>query len=427
MAGTQRGAAIAGSMIGPPIRIGLAALLLAGCAVSRQPAAGGWIGAWGFPPAASTPSPAPGADNSPAPEFEDVTLRQLVRITIASGAVRIRYSNEFGERTLQIGAVHVALTDRDGSIVPGSDHTVTFEGQGSVAIPAHAPALSDPVAWDLPVFSRLSISTYLPAATAAPAHRASQYVSSHGNFTASQSLPGASLLRSGTLVTRLEVRPAQPGRVLVTLGDSITEGFGSSVNEFRGWADRLADRLSRQAGAPHWTVVNAGINSNRLLHDGPGTGALARFDRDVLAVPGLALVMVLEGINDIGYGHMVPADAVGADAIIRAYRQLIERAHSHGVGMIAGTIPPFEGSHYYDARGEAIRQEINRWIRSSGAFDAVVDFDAVLRDPAHPSQVLPDLQRGDHLHPNDSGYLAMADAVDLTLFKRLQDGIGAVR
>jgi lysophospholipase L1-like esterase len=226
-------------------------------------------------------------------------------------------------------------------------------------------------------------------------------------------MPGAELQRTGALVSRVEVVSTGARWTVVALGDSITEGFGSTVNEFRDWPDRLAERLSHDRRTRAWSVVNAGINSNRLLHDGPGMGALARFDRDVLSVPSAALVVVAEGINDIGYSHTVPVEAVSADDIVAAYRQLIARAHARGVGIVGCTLSPFAGSHYFTAQGEQIRQDVNRWIRTAGEFDGIVDFDAVLRDPANPAEVNSRLQRGDHLHPNDAGYAALADAVDL--------------
>jgi lysophospholipase L1-like esterase len=204
--------------------------------------------------------------------------------------------------------------------------------------------------------------------------------------------------------------------VVVTLGDSITEGFGSTVNEFRGWPDRLAERLAENRATRDWSVVNAGINSNRLLHDGPGAGALARFDRDVLSVPGVSAVILMEGINDIGYSTTVPPEAVTAADIITAYRQILERAHARGLAVFGATLTPFEGAHYYSAAGDAMRRAVNEWIRSSGEFDGVIDFDAALRDPANPAEMNASLQRGDHLHPNDSGYAVMANAVDLNLF-----------
>lgn len=398
------------------------ALLIGGSAPAKDRPAADWVGAWGFPPNSFVPTPVPpnpaSRTNASVPDFNDVTVRQIVRISAEAKRVRIRLSNEFADRPMQLGSVHVALAAEDGATVPGSDHVVTFSGKAATTIPAHAPLLSDPIDWALPALTKLSISVYLPEDTVSPAHRASEYLSSSGDFTAAPRMPGATLARAGALVSEVDIQSLRARRVVVTLGDSITEGFGSAVNEFHGWPDRLADRLSKSADASRWSVLNAGINSNRLLHDGPGDGALARFDRDVLSVPGVSMVLLLEGINDIGYGRTVPAQAVTAADIIGAYSQLIARAHEHGIAVVSGTIPPFENSHYYGAAGEQTRQAVNQWIRSSGAFDGIVDFDALLRDPAHPTQVKEALQRGDHLHPNDAGYAAMGDAIDLKLFER---------
>jgi lysophospholipase L1-like esterase len=207
----------------------------------------------------------------------------------------------------------------------------------------------------------------------------SEYVSTSGNFTAAAQLPGATLVRSGALVSGVEIISSTANRTVVTFGDSITEGFGSTVNAFRGWPDRLAERLAANPTTRAWSVVDAGI-------------------------------------NDIGYSQTTPSEAVSAEDIIDAYRQLIARAHGHGLRIVGCTIMPFEGSHYYDQHGEQMRQEVNQWIRTAGNFDAVVDFDAALRDPLHPNRVTPRWQRGDQLHPNDDGYAAMAEAIDLKLF-----------
>jgi lysophospholipase L1-like esterase len=319
---------------------------------------------------------------------------------------------------MRIGNVHVALVEHDGETQSGSDHMVRFSGATGVTIPAHAPMLSDPVDWKLPALAQIAISVFLPEETPPPAHRVAQYVSSEGDFTALAKMPGAELVRSGALVSQVEVS-GSPGRhVVVTFGDSITEGFGSTVNAFRGWSDLLAERLGGDRRTRGWAVVNAGINSNRLLHDTPGENALARFDRDALAVPGIAAVILLEGINDIGYSFTHPGEAITADEIIAADMQLVDRAHAHGIRIIGGTLTPFEGSHYYDPAGEQIRQTVNRWIRSGGAFDGVVDFDKALCDPSHPTRVSASLERGDHLHPNDLGYAVMANAIDLKLLAR---------
>jgi lysophospholipase L1-like esterase len=401
------------------------ALLGGTIADAAAPAHDGWVGAWGFAPTSFTPVPAapPAAATAPArgpappPDLDNVTVRQVVRIAAAAERVRIRFSNEFSDQPMRVGAAHVALLGEDGAIVPGSDHALTFSGQSAITIPANAPLLSDPVEWKVPALTTLAVSVYLPEDTVPPAHRLMEYVSSAGNFADAEKMPGATLVRSGALASEVEIVSPTATRTVVTLGDSITEGVGSTSNAFKSWSDRLAERLAGDPATHGWSLVNAGIGSNRLLHNVPGTGALARFDRDVLGVPGVAMVLMLEGINDIGYSQTTPAEAVTSEQIIEAYRQLIARSHAHGIAIVAATITPFEDSHYYDLHGEQLRQEVNHWIRTSGAFDGVVDFDAVLRDPAHPTQVLSTLHRGDHLHPNDAGYAAMGDAIDLKLFR----------
>jgi lysophospholipase L1-like esterase len=375
-----------------------------------------WVGAWGFPPTSpSTVAPTNPAARPP-PNFRNVTVRQIVRLAAPAERIRIRFSNEFGDQPLLLGSVHLALVAEDGVTQPESDHIVTFSGLPGMSIPANAAVLSDPIDWTVPALTKLAVSIFVPEDTVPPAHRLSEYVSSAGNFTAAQQMPGAELVRSGALVSEVEIVSSAVSRVVVTLGDSITEGVGSTVNAFQGWADLLAERLVENRATRNWSVVNAGIGSNRLLHNNPGKGALARFDRDVLSVPNVAMVLMLEGINDIGYSQTTPAEAVTAGEIIAAYLQIIARSHAHGIAIVAGTIPPFEDSHYYDAHGEQLRQAVNQWIRTSGAFDGVVEFDAALRDPTHPTQVTPSLHRGDHLHPNDAGYAAMANAIDLKLF-----------
>jgi lysophospholipase L1-like esterase len=377
-----------------------------------------WVGAWGFAATSFIPTKAPsaGAGAATPADFDNVTVRQIVRIVQPANRIRIRLSNEFGDAPLHVAAVHIALAGQDGSTLQGSDHPLKFSGQSGAWVPAGAPLLSDAVDWKIPRLSKLAISIYLPERTTPPAHRLSEYISAPGDFTTAQTLPEATMVRSGALVSEVDIVSPSARRALVTLGDSITEGFGSTANAFRGWSDRLAERLADYRATRDWSVLNAGINSNRLLHNGPGTGALARFDRDVLSVPGLAAIILLEGINDIGYSDTVPSEAVDAQEIIAAYRQLVDRAHARGIAVIGATITPFEGAHYYVPAGEQVRQTVNAWIRAGGAFDGIIDFDAAMRDPAHPTQVKPDLQRGDHLHPNDAGYAAMADAIDLRIF-----------
>jgi lysophospholipase L1-like esterase len=332
--------------------------------------------------------------------------------------IRLRLTNEFGVKALHIGAVHVAEAGDKGAIVAGTDHAVTFAGQSSVEIPAGAPLLSDAIAWSLPAFARLSVSIHYPAETVPPAHTLFTLNAwqTTGDHTADTALPSPTPARSGIHLAEIDIVPLKPGRTLVTFGDSVTEGVVSTPGAFRSWPDRLAERLSANAATRDWTVVNAGIGSNRLLHDTPSTNALSRFDRDVLSVPGVKAVIVLLGINDIQYSHRNAAEAVHAPEEIAAFRQLIDRAHAAGLKVYGATITPFEGSPDYTAEGEADRQAMNGFIRS-GAFDGVVDFDAALRDPARPTHLRADTESNGHLHPNDAGYRVMGDSIDLALFK----------
>ena len=393
----------------------LVALIVASALCARGAVAGDhWQGAWGFPPINFPPTGGPHEGTAPpVAEFNDVTVRQIVRIAGDARRLRVRFSNEFGATELKFDHAHVALAGADGLTLPDSDHELTFSGHAFAAIPAGAPLLSDPVNWQLTALSRLAVSVHLANPAVPPAHRILEYVSAPGDYTAATRMDGVQAVRSGALAAAIETDGSRARKVIVALGDSITEGHGSTDSEFRTWPDRLAERMQSQAATRGYRVVNAGINSNRLLHNNPGMGAMARFDRDVLGVPGVALIVLLEGINDIGYSHTVPEQAVSAAEIVEAYQQLIARAHAHGIGIFAGTLTPFEDSHYYTPEGEAIRQSVNLWIRTGGRFDGVIDFDLVIRDERHPARVNPDLALPDHLHPNDAGYAAMAQSIDL--------------
>jgi lysophospholipase L1-like esterase len=256
--------------------------------------------------------------------------------------------------------------------------------------------------------SELTLRVYYPGAVTPPAH-AQMVRLTAGDTTASAAEAGEEVRTAG-LASAVEVEAARPGKLLVAFGDSITEGAGASEAARTSWPAQLAGMLHAEAATRCWSVVNAGISGNRLLHDGRGPNALARFDRDVLAVPGATHVVLLEGINDIGAGKDKPAEAVDAAAIIAAYRQLIARAHGAGLKVIGGTLMPYTGAAYQTAAGEAMRVTVNRWIRTSGAFDRVIDFEAATRDPAHPERLVARYEIGDHLHPNDAGYTAMAKA-----------------
>ncbi|HUE62810.1 MAG TPA: SGNH/GDSL hydrolase family protein [Rhizomicrobium sp.] len=385
-----------------------------------------WQGAWGHPATAyNDRAGAARSDGTVAnpvyaalPPYSHATVREVVRLSASARKIRLRFSNEFGAGSLHIGAAHIALAAEDGTIVPGTDHVVTFTGQGGVDIPPGAPMLSDPLSWSLPEFTRLAVSVYYPTDAPAPAHTLFTLDAwqAAGDHTADAGLSTAKRARSGVHLSEVDIVPVRSGNTVVTFGDSVTEGVMSTVGAFRAWPDRLAERLQANPSTRNWSVVNAGIGSNRLLHDTPSVNALARFDRDVLSVPGAKAVIVLLGINDIQYSHRNAAEAVRAPQEIAAFRQLIDRAHAAGLKIFGATITPFEGSADYTPDGEADRQAMNAFVRS-GAFDGVVDFDAALRDPARPEHLRADTESGGHLHPNDQGYRLMGDSIDLGLFR----------
>ena len=387
-----------------------------------------WARSWGASPLA------PSAANGPfpgTPTFHDQTIRQVVRLSGGGRQVRIRFTNEFGTAPIDVGSAHVALAGDAGATQAGSDHVLTFNGKPSAVIRPGSPLLSDPVQMPLPALSKLSISLYLPgqvdACTCHGTAMETGYVAS-GDASGAAALPGASRLAVRAFISAVEVGSDTPAKTIVAFGDSITDGVGSTVGADRRWPDHFAERLLARRGAA-LSVSNQGISGNRVLNDGFGTAALARFDRDVLATPGLAYVIVFEGINDIGISYMPKSDGpfaafmktlggapVNADDLIAGYRQMIARAHEHGVRIYGATITPYEGAATYSPAGEAVRQTVNSWIRTGGGFDGVLDFDAVLRDPAHPSQIRDGFHMGDHLHGSDAGYRAIADSIDLSLF-----------
>ena len=357
-----------------------------------------WQGGWGHPATAYNMLPAAQRPDgsralpvfAPLAPYNDVTVRQVVRLSAAARGMRLRLSNIFGSTALSIGAVHVALAGDKDAIIPGSDHIVTFAAKGTALIAPGAPLLSDPLRWSLPAFAKLSVSIYYPQQTVPPAHTlfALEAWQAGGDHAADAALPAPTPARSGNHLSQIDIVPEKAGGTLVTFGDSITEGVISTVGGFRAWPDILAQRLQANAATRGWSVVNAGIGSNRLLHDTPSTNALSRFDRDVLAVPGVKAVIVMLGINDIQYSHRNASEAVTADDEIAALAQLVARAHAAGIAIYGGTITPFEGSSDYSPQGEADRQAVNAFIRS-GAFDGVADFDAALRDPAAPTVCAP--------------------------------------
>jgi lysophospholipase L1-like esterase len=342
--------------------------------------------------------------NVPA-RLDNATLRETVRLSAGGQRIRLVFSNRYGHEPVRLGAVRVGPADD-----PGAARALTFSGQPGAAILPGATVTSDPVALPVRPLSQLAVTTWLPA----PTPVASFHWGAQQTVYIDRAKVGGRLFLSAVLV-----ESTQPARTVVALGDSITDGNGSTPDADRRWPDVLAERL-----APHGiAVANAGISGGRLARDGMGVSALARLEQDVLSQPGVSDVIVLLGINDIGWpgSPFAPGERpVTLDELTAAYRQLVAASHVRGVRVTAGTLPPFEGAlagtpyaGHYSPDKERLRQRLNDWIRTAGVFDAVVDFDAVLRDPARPRRMRADFDSGDHLHPGDTGYRAMAEAIDI--------------
>lgn len=388
-----------------------------------------WVGSW----ARGMHVPHRGTgDDTPNQRFAlgGRTLRQIVRLSAGGKQFRIRLSNIAGDAPTMVGAASVALRDHDAVVDPATVRRVTFSGLPGVTIPANALVLSDPI--DLPVahLAELAISLYFPEETTGSTVHGMAFqtnaISAAGDFTMDADIPVETTMQSWVFLTGVDVAVvgAAPRGAIVCLGDSITDGVNSTPDTNHRWPDFLTDRLAA-AGEAMPGVLNLGIAGNRLLRNAPdgyanfGPGSLARFDRDVVAQPGASHLIILQGINDIALPVYTgfADEEVTADQLIAGLRQVAERAHEHGLVAYVATITPYEGSVVYTAQGEVIRTAVNEWIRGGDAFDAVIDFDAVVRDPAHPSRHLAAYDGGDSLHFNDAGFQAMAESIDLALFQ----------
>ena len=407
-------------------------------AASSQPAAAG-----AAPSAAPAPAGAPPATRPPAaapmagggrggPPFRvttiaNQTVRMILRTSIGGRRARVRLSNAFGSDPVIVGAAHIARRAADSSIVAASDRALTFAGKPSITMMPGVVVLSDPVDIEVPALSDLAVSLYFPEETGSPTTHATglrpTYVSTEGDFSGRAELPLAGTTQQYYWLSSVEVSAPAEASAIVAFGDSITDGARSTPDTNNAWPALLAARLNANKATANIGVVNEGIGGNRLLTDAAGlagVSALARLDRDVLSHPGVKWLMILEGINDIGTlgAATPPATPVTAESLIWALQQVIDRAHAHGIKVVGCTLTPYEGAGYSRENGEVIRDAVNRWIRTSGAFDAVVDFEAATRDPNNPKRFRAEFDPGDHLHPNDAGYKAMADAIDLSIFSR---------
>jgi lysophospholipase L1-like esterase len=407
------------------VAVTLTAFAAGGDQRKEQPAAENWVGSWATGPA----GPA-GA----AKQYSNQTIRLIVHTSVGGNAVRIKISNTFGSDPLVIGTAHIALRGQAASIVAGSDHALTFSGKSSFTIPVGGLIVSDPVNLQVPPLSDLAVSIYLPsAATASTTHllalQTSYIASGAGDFTSAVNLPRATTITSWDFLTGVDVSEQSAGGTIVALGDSITDGANSTIDTNHRWPSLLAARLQEDKSLSQLGVLDEGIIGNRILHPTEtsfgnlfGPSALARFDRDVLSQAGVKYVIVLLGINDIGHpgGSAPDSEKVSSDDIIAGHLQLIARAHEKGLKIYGCTLMPFENTtlkNFYSPEKEKLRQAVNEWMRTSGAYDAVIDFDKVVRDPGHPSRFLPVYDGGDHLHPSDAGQKAMANAIDLDLFR----------
>jgi len=384
-----------------------------------------WVTTWG------TSQQIPEPNNALAPEdLTDATLRQIFHLSIGGPVLRVHFSNAFGTEALHITAAHIAkpVSPSSSGIDPASDHALTFAGNPDVLIPRGAEFVSDPLAYPVAPLSDLAVSFRLAAPpspeTGHPGSRATSYYI-HGDVVSAATLTDPRSVDHWYTVTAIDVEAPANSAAIVALGDSITDGHGATTNGNDRWTDVLAERLQSSPATKNIAVSNQGIGGNHLLSDGLGPSALARFDRDVLAPAGVQWLIIFEGVNDLGglarNGEVPIADHVAfVHKVLAAYQQIMARAHAHGLKVYGATITPYVGSGYYHPGplSEADRQVVNQWIRAAGHFDAVLDFDAVVRDPQHPDQLLPAYDCGDHLHPSPAGYKAMATAIPLSLFTR---------
>ncbi len=373
-----------------------------------------WLTTW-----TASPSTLPG-QTDPENNPDEQTLRLIIHTSAGGDSVRIRLSNTHGNGPITLGAASIALQSEGASIRSGTSASLSFSGSDAITIPKGAVVFSDPISYTVPEMTNLSISLYLPDApgflTAHALSNQTNYVAANGDQTRALNLTDVTETPAWPLLTAIDVISAESLSAIAMVGDSITDGWGSTVSANQRWPNHFARRLFADTTAQNYAVVNAGISGNRVTTEGNGLfgeNLQARFERDVLALSNVTHMVLMEGINDIG---MSPSGSLISSAdVIAGYKQLIVRAHASGIKVIGATLTPYEDAAYYTAEGEAVRQKVNTFIRESGAFDGVIDFERAVQDPSKPSRILPAFTE-DNLHPNDAGYKAMAEIVDLSLF-----------
>jgi lysophospholipase L1-like esterase len=394
----------------------VAAFLILGSFGQAQSRDAKWVGTWAASPMGVT-------DGWSMHVFSNSTVRQVVHISAGGPQLRVRFTNEFSPDPLTLNNAHVAASAAGGAVKDGTDHPLTFGGASSVRIPPGAAIYSDPVAMAVAPLSDLAISFYVPAQTmrAETYHAFSDQEGwiTQGDVAGAATLPSPVKLGSWYFISGVDVPATEGSRAIVALGDSITDGALSTQNANRRWPNVLAARLSQEHVTERVSVLNEGIGGNRVLNEGFGPAAISRLDRDVLAQNGAKYLVIMEGINDIGRLQRMagPEDQITEQDMELGLKQMADAAHLHGLKVYGATLTPYGGAGYFSDKGEQIREAINQWIRTSGTFDGVIDFDQITRDPQNPNRFNALYDSGDHLHPNDAGYKAMGEGIDLKLFR----------
>jgi lysophospholipase L1-like esterase len=376
-----------------------------------------WVGTWATAPMVAQGSVA-------MRPFAATTLREIVHISNGGAQIRVRFTNQYGTDPLTISDAHAAVSAGGGAIKDGTDHAITFGGATSVRLAPGAAVYSDAVALAVEPLSDVAISFYVPnqviRAETFHSFADQENFVADGDVAGNATLTGATTITSWYFIDGVDVPAVDGSRAIVTLGDSITDGAHSTASANRRWPDVLAARLKQEKGLENVSVLNVGIGGNRVLNEGAGPSAVSRLYSDVLSRDGVKYVIVLESINDIGrLAHLTaPEDDINAAQLEFGLKQIADAAHQHGIKAIGATLTPYGGAGYSSDKGEQVREEVNNWIRTSGTFDGVVDFDKATQDPQKPTWFGAANDSGDHLHPGDAGYKAMGDSIDLSLFKK---------